>query len=103
MINIKANRKDGKIVYLSVLGHADSNVAGKDLVCAAISAITVGGINALTEPNKFNLKVEKGDVEISIKGEANEHDYQVLETMLVQIKSVEETNSKYVKVIEKGN
>lgn len=103
MVNIKANRKDGKIVYLSVLGHADSDVVGKDLVCAAISAITVGGINALTEPNKFNLKVEKGDVEISVKGEANEHDYQVLETMLVQIKSVEETNSKYVKVIEKGN
>ena len=103
MIHINANRKDGKIVYLSVLGHANSDVEGKDLVCAAISAITVGGINALTEPKKFNLKVEKGDVEISTKSEANEHDYQVLETMLIQLKSVEETNSKYVRVIEKGN
>lgn len=103
MLNINATRKDGKIVYLSVLGHADSDVVGKDLVCAAISAITVGGINALKEPDKFNIKVQKGDVEISQKSVANEHDYQVLETMLIQIKSVEETNSKYVKVIEKGN
>ena len=103
MIRIEVSYVDGKIVYLSVLGHANSDVEGKDLVCAAISAITVGGINALTEPKKFNLKVEKGDVEISIKSEANEHDYQVLETMLVQLKSVEETNSKYVRVVEKGN
>ena len=103
MINIKANRKGGKIVYLSVLGHADSDVIGKDLVCAAVSAITVGGINALENPKSFNLKVEKGDVEISQISEANEHDYQVLETMLIQLKSVAETDSKYVKVIEKGN
>ena len=103
MLSINATRKDGKIVYLSVLGHADSDVKGKDLVCAAISAITVGGINALNQPEKFVLKVEKGDVEISLKSEASEHDYQVLETMLIQIKSVAETNPKYVKVIEKGN
>ena len=103
MINIKANRKDGKIVYLSVLGHANSDVKGKDLVCAAISAITVGGLNALENPNSFNLKVEQGDVEVSLKGEANEHDYQVLDTMLIQLKSVAETDSKYVSVIEKGN
>ena len=103
MINIKANRKDGKIVYLSVSGHANQADEGKDIVCSAISAISVGGINALQNPENFDLKVEKGNVEISQKHVANEHDYQVLETMLIQMKSVEETNSKYVKVIEKGN
>ena len=103
MIHIKANRKDGKIVYLSIQGHANSAEEGKDIVCAAISAISVGGINALQNPKNFNLKVEKGDVEISVKSEANEHDYQVLETMLIQMKSVEETNSKYIEVVEKGS
>ena len=103
MINIKANRKDGKIVYLSVKGHADYKEEGKDIVCAAISSISVGGINALKNPEDFILKVEKGNVEISVKGEASEHDYQVLDTMLIQMKSVEETSSKYVKVVEKGN
>ena len=103
MTHIKANRKDGKIVYLSVDGHADYDVEGKDIVCAAISAISVGGINALENPKDFNLKVEKGHVEISQISKASEHDYQVLETMLIQMKSVEETNSKYVRVVEKGN
>ena len=103
MINIKANRKDGKIVYLSVEGHANSAEKGKDIVCAAVSAISVGGINALTSPDKFNLKVDNGFVEVSSKGVANEDDYKVLETMLTQLKSVAESYSKYVKVIEKGN
>ena len=103
MININANRKDGKIIYLSVKGHANSDEEGKDLVCAAISAISVGGINALENPKSFDLKVEKGNVEISLLSKASEHDYQVLETMLIQMKSVEETNSKYVRVVEKGN
>ena len=103
MIHINANRKDGKIVYLSVKGHASYATEGKDIVCSAISAIVVGGINALTNPKDFNLKVEKGDVEVSVKAKASEHDYEVLEIVLIQLKSVEETSSKYVKVIEKGN
>ncbi len=103
MININANRKDGKIVYLSVLGHANYDEKGKDIVCSAVSAVSVGGINALKNPKAFNLKVESGEVEISLVGKANEYDYQVLETMLIQLKSIAETNSKYVKVIEKGN
>jgi len=103
MIDIKANRKDGKIVYLSVLGHANYDEKGKDIVCSAVSAVTVGGINALKNPEAFNLKVESGEVEISLLGRANEYDYQVLETMLIQLKSIAETNSKYIKVIEKGN
>ena len=103
MIHINANRKDGKIVYLSIQGHVNSAEEGKDIVCAAVSAISVGGINALQNPDNFNLKVEKGDVEVSVKGAANEHDFQVLDTMLIQLKSVEETSSKYIKVVEKGN
>ncbi len=103
MINIKATRKDGKIVYLSIQGHAESATEGKDIVCAAISAISVGGLNALTEPDKFILKVEKGDVEVSAKSVANENDYKVLDVMLIQMKSIAESYPKYVKVVEKGN
>ena len=103
MINIRANRKDGKIVYLSVEGHADYKEEGSDIVCSAVSAISVGGINALSQPKEFVLKVEKGNVEISVKGKVNQHDYEVLETMLTQLKTVEESYSKYIKVIEKGN
>lgn len=103
MVHIEAIRKDGKIIYLSVKGHANYEDEGKDIVCASISAVTVGGINALNQPKCFALKVEKGDVEIKQINEATKHDYDVLETILIQLKSIQESYSKYVKVIEKGN
>ena len=103
MIKITATRNNGKIVNLTVKGHADSAPYGKDLVCAAVSSILVGGCNALKEPNCYAIKLNEGDASINELSHANEHDYEVLEVMLVQFKSVEETSKKFLKVIEKGN
>ena len=88
---------------LTVKGHADSAPYGKDLVCAAVSSILVGGCNALKEPNCFAIKLDEGDASVTEISHANEHDYEVLEVMLVQFKSIEETSPKFLKVIEKGN
>ena len=103
MIKITASRKNGKIVNLTVKGHANSSPKGEDLVCAAVSSILVGGCNALSQPNCFAIKLDSGDASVSELSHANEHDYEVLEVMLVQFKSVEETSSKFLRVIEKGN
>ncbi len=103
MIKITASRKNGKIVNLTVKGHANSAPHGEDLVCAAVSSILVGGCNALSNPNCFAIKLEEGNASVTEFSHANEHDYEVLEVMLVQFKSVEETSAKFLKVIEKGN
>ena len=103
MIKITANRNDGKIINLTVKGHANSAPKGEDLVCAAVSSILVGGCNALSAPNCFAIKLDSGDAEIKELKRANEHDYEVLETMVIQFKTVEETNKKFLQVIEKGN
>ena len=103
MIKIEATRKDGKIVNLTVKGHANSAPKGEDLVCAAVSSILVGGCNALSEPNCFAIKLDSGDASITEIKRANEHDYEVLETMIVQFKTVEESSPKFLHVIEKGN
>ena len=103
MIKITATRNNGKIVNLTVKGHANSAPHGQDLVCAAVSSILVGGCNALKEPNCFAIKLDEGDASVTEISHANEHDYEVLEVMLVQFKSVEETSPKFLKVIEKGN
>ena len=103
MIKITATRNNGKIISLTVKGHANSAPHGKDLVCAAVSSILVGGCNALNEHNCFAIKLNEGDASVVEISHANENDYEVLEVMLVQFKSVEETSSKFLKVIEKGN
>ena len=103
MIKIEATRKNGKIISLTVKGHANSAPKGEDLVCAAVSSILVGGCNALKSPNCYTIKLDSGDASIVEKSTANEHDYEVLEIMVVQFKTIEETYGKFLKVIEKGN
>ena len=103
MIKITATRNNGKITNLTVKGHANSAPHGEDLVCAAVSSILVGGCNALSNHNCFAIKLDSGDASVTEISHANEHDYEVLEVMLVQFKSVEETSKKFLKVIEKGN
>ena len=103
MIKIEATRKDGKIVNLTVKGHANSAPKGEDLVCAAVSSVLVGGCNALNQPNCFAIKLSEADASISELSIANKHDYEVLETMMIQFKTIEESNKKFLQVIEKGN
>ena len=103
MIKITASRNNGKITSLTVKGHANSAPYGEDLVCAAVSSILVGGCNALKEPNCFAIKLNEGDASISELSIANKHDYEVLETMMIQFKTIEESSKKFLQVIEKGN
>jgi len=103
MIKITATRNNGKIVSLTVKGHANSAPKGEDLVCAAVSSVLVGGCNALTSPNCFAIKLDSGDASIVEKSIANKHDYEVLETMMIQFKTIEESNAKFLQIIEKGN
>ena len=103
MIKIEATRKNGKIINLTVKGHANSAPKGEDLVCSAVSAILVGGCNALNQPNCFAIKLDSGDASIIENSHANEHDYEVLETMMIQFKTIEESYGKFLQIIEKGN
>ena len=103
MIHINATRKDNKIIYLSIKGHANYEESGKDIVCAAISAISVGAINALENPKSFKIKVENGNVEIESIDAISKNDCIVLETMMIQLKTVMESYHERIKVIEKGN
>ena len=103
MIKIEATRNNGKIVKLTVKGHANSAPKGEDLVCAAVSSILVGGCNAINQPNCFAIKLDSGDASISELSHANEHDYEVLETMMIQFKTIEASYGKFLQVIEKGN
>lgn len=103
MIKITATRKDGKIIDLIVKGHANSAPKGEDLVCAAVSSVLVGGCNALQNPNCFAIKLDSGDAQIKELKHASKHDYEVLETMIIQFKTIEESSKKFLQVIEKGN
>ena len=100
MINITVRfQESGDFISLNCLGHANSGPYGQDLVCAAVSGVVLGGINALKGKN-FTLKDDeiKGEIELKNIGKMSEHDNIVIETIISQLQSLARDNPKFIKV-----
>jgi len=103
MIHVILKRRKHKIYYMEVNGHANFNEHGKDIVCAAVSAITFGGINALTKcsgypSDSFEIDVRNDIVKIKISDLEHEQIQWTLETLYIQLLSIEESYSDYLKI-----
>ncbi|MBP5694043.1 MAG: ribosomal-processing cysteine protease Prp [Bacilli bacterium] len=101
MILVNYSKKNGNICLIESKGHANYEEAGKDIVCSAVSAIIVGGFNALNDEDLLDIIVEKGHAKCVVKGELSEHDYNVLDTMLIQLMTIEKSYPEFVKILEK--
>ncbi len=98
MIEVNYLENNGIISKLEISGHANYDESGKDIVCSAVSAIGVGGINALNIDKNIYVKVEKGYILAEGEG-LKEHENQiVIKVMLIQLKTIEASYSKYLKV-----
>ena len=100
MINITIKYKStGEFDSLVSQGHADSAPYGQDLVCAAVSGVLLGGINALKGKN-YSLKNndKKGILELRNIGNISERDSIVIDTMVLQLQAIERDNPKFIKI-----
>ncbi len=88
MIKVDIVYSDKKFVSLLIKGHANTGDYGKDLVCAGVSAVSIGALNALEDSDKFEIEVEQGLVYLSAKDSINEHDLTVIEVMILQLKTI---------------
>lgn len=103
MIQIKIARDQSGISFVSMHGHADYDQYGKDIVCSAASAIIIGGINAIAKLGFISFisyNVDAGDVELKINNTKNTELQIILETLVVQFMSIEESYPKYIQVQE---
>ncbi len=97
MVKVKVH--GNPIHQITVKGHADSGEYGFDLVCAEISAICVGTMNAIDTlyPDTCILEMESGYVNIKVQ-DSSEGLQTILKTFVIQMQTVEFTNKKYVKI-----
>ena len=100
---IRANYKVDKLdnyTYLEVSGHAEYAEYGKDLVCASVSSIIFGLMNCIDEFVGVTIKKEKNHIEIINKSESEKiSDY--LRLTIIQLKTIEESYEKFIKVERK--
>ena len=88
MIEVNYLENNSVISKLEISGHANFDKKGKDIVCSAVSAIGVGGINALTNIDKIEVVIKEGYILVNGSGLNNEYNQIVLKTMLTQLKTI---------------
>lgn len=105
MIKAVFKRKSGKLFYAGINGHADSVDEGLDMVCSAVSAVSLTIANGLTEVIcvKPDINMHDGFLDIDLSN--LNHDEMLrcqtlMETMLIGLKSMEFSYDNYIKVME---
>lgn len=101
MIKVKFRFDDKAFTYLSCEGHSGSADIGQDLICAGASSIMFGLLNAIdmvdeqVETNIYDNKIEV------INYSDNEKINNYLELAILQLKTIEESYSQYIKIDER--
>ncbi|EJO5346430.1 ribosomal-processing cysteine protease Prp [Clostridium botulinum] len=103
MVNVVFKKENDNIVFVNMSGHAGSTDQGYDMVCSAISAISITIANGITEILKVDPLIKQKDGFLSIDltscAEEDIHKCQVLmDTMLLGVKSIEFNYGEYIKL-----
>ncbi len=100
MITVIVKRVNSCIASIDIQGHALFAPKGKDLVCAGVSSIAVGGMNALEElaHGVCRLQMEEGKIMIQVQDFQSEKAQFILETILIQLLTMEESYGNYIQI-----
>ena len=101
MIKVTIRYQNDLVNELLVDGHSNYASKGKDIVCAGVSAIIVGGINAITsivKNYKINYEVQDGFAKLSNLN--NSKVQEIINVVIIQLKTVEDSYSRFIKIVE---
>ncbi len=99
MIEVTLHCHSEEFTKIVISGHANYGTEMMDVVCAQVSAISVGILNAIDEmcESSCNIQMESGYIEIDVI-HSNETLQTILNTAAIQLKTVEHTNYEYIKI-----
>lgn len=98
MTKISYTEKDGKI-SLYVSGHANYNEDGKDIVCAAVSALTQAFLLAISEHHALDrVDIRKGIFRVDVSN-CGERESGMFATTVSGLKAIAEVYPDFVKVV----
>ncbi|KRO18568.1 ribosomal-processing cysteine protease Prp [Lacticaseibacillus saniviri] len=98
----------GAINHFTLSGHADAGEYGQDIVCSAVSAVSIGAVNGIEALAGFTPDVEADEVNGghlalavnrgSLTGEQQHITQILLENLLLSLQSIEEQYGAYLTV-----
>lgn len=107
MINILIIYNKSSIVEFSADGHSNFDELGKDIVCAAVSAVTQTAVIGLVDVLSIDVKLKRCDgylkcilpADLSVEDRRNAN--IVLDTMFSGLKSIQYGYKDYISIEEK--
>ena len=101
MVKVIYEVENNQYLSLRVSGHAEYNEKGKDLVCASVSSIMFGFMNALDALNE-DIEIKQLTNEIIILNHSSSNIIQdYFELIMMQLKTIEESYGDFIKVERK--
>ena len=97
MIQVAIIRKQQRYQMMKVTGHANSAPYGEDLVCAAVSAVITGGINAL-DLKTVKVKNTEGLSDLQILDLKHESNQSVYRVMHIQLQTIANDYPKFIRI-----
>ena len=106
MITVEIRKSNGEYVGFSSKGHAGYAEEGYDIICAAVSVLTVNTINSIEKftDDAFNAEAADGMVrwkftELPLSKEAK----LLMDSLVLGLEDIQENyGKKYIKIIEKS-
>ncbi|MEG0177849.1 MAG: ribosomal-processing cysteine protease Prp [Anaerorhabdus sp.] len=99
MIKINIQTSDEKILRLDIEGHAEYKPHGEDLVCAGVSSIAIGLLNACDQlSDDCECSMNDNHISIVVNNIDNERTQIILQTGVIQLKTIHESYSAYIKL-----
>ncbi|MGL5268470.1 MAG: ribosomal-processing cysteine protease Prp [Spiroplasma sp.] len=102
MVKVSFYYQTNNIVRTEVAGHANFDQYGKDIVCAGISAVIFGTLNALdnlVSQTEVEIIQENNKITITVLKPTNNNQI-ILKTMLWQFKTISDQYSKNIIIKE---
>ncbi|WP_199617244.1 ribosomal-processing cysteine protease Prp [Paenibacillus alkalitolerans] len=106
-VNIRRDRASNVIRGFKAEGHALFDESGRDIVCAGVSAVTVGAVNAAEAVAgvKLDAVTDRGILHVGVPeglpDETGKSLQIVLESMVVMLKSIEDSYGEYIRVTDR--
>jgi uncharacterized protein YsxB (DUF464 family) len=108
MIKVNIHRDPTQqITGFDITGHANFDVHGQDIVCAGVSAVSFGCLNAIETLTMAKLDIQSagdGDLHVQVPkltdGQKQAQVQLLLEGMLVSLETIRASYGKYLKMNE---
>ncbi len=110
MITVKVYQRDKRCYGFESSGHAEYAEEGYDIVCAAVSVLTINTINSIEEFTDDDMVVEQGQdggyLKLELSGDVSDQTELLLESLVLGLKTIKETYGEQfltVQTVEQQN